>query len=426
LGLSGSPRSLKKVKDEKQKKKDFVVEDFIQELLLYSKSYESPTSFWRWAGYSAIAAVIRDNVWLEDGDSKLYPNIYVLFLAHSAERKGRPITVANKLVHEINNTKIISGRSSIQAILQDLGKTETDKHGHIKRGGSAIVFAPEFSASLVADDQAIQILTDIYEDKPSGHTINLVGLGKIRIEKVVFSLLGASNHELLKSMFNIKAIEGGLLARTFLVVPDEFRPSNAFPQANNEGFAATLGHLLKIAAIRGPVVWTKEAKEFYKDFYEGERGFRVQAKDQPDRAGILGRIPTSIKKLAAIKAVNTLQQEINLCHIKEATEESLNLLKNYSAFQISQGKSVIALAGSIVLEELYKANGNCCSREVLIRDHWFDFDTETLDKVIVAFEASKLISSKIEGNNLCYKLSKRGKQIMEGNQELVKREGQGA
>ena len=99
---------------------------FLELLLDHTKSYESPTMFWKWSGYASIAAVLRDNVWKNFGDKRLYPNIYVLFLAESGSRKGPPVDLSEQMLKEIGNTKCISGRSSIQGIVDELAHTETN------------------------------------------------------------------------------------------------------------------------------------------------------------------------------------------------------------------------------------------------------------------------------------------------------------
>ena len=80
---------------------------------------ESPRSFWFWAGLAAISAVVKDNIWINKQIYNLYPNIYVMFHADSGLKKGPPVSMSKQLVKAVNNTRIISGRSSIQAILKE-------------------------------------------------------------------------------------------------------------------------------------------------------------------------------------------------------------------------------------------------------------------------------------------------------------------
>lgn len=238
--------------------------NFIRKYLDYTKEYESPTSFFFWSGVATIAATLRDNFYIQiGGDSKIFANMYVLFVAESgAYRKGKPVEISNKLVADVNNTKIISGRGSIQAILEELAHSETDKiTGKMIKGGSAIFYAPELSAGIVEDPAAIKILTDIYDSRENYKS--LLKSGSTRIENMVFSMLAASNEALLKETYNSQAIQGGLLARTFLVVPDEFRKSNALldKKSNKEEYKELIRILTEISQLSGSAFIPEDAKK---------------------------------------------------------------------------------------------------------------------------------------------------------------------
>src|SRR5207245_598351 len=86
---------------------------------------ETPSTFWRWAALVSISAVMKDQVWLSRGGAyNLYPNIYCILYADSGMKKGPATSLAKKLVKEVNSTKIISGRSSIQGIMKRLGTAQ--------------------------------------------------------------------------------------------------------------------------------------------------------------------------------------------------------------------------------------------------------------------------------------------------------------
>ncbi len=100
------------------------------------------------------------------------------------------------------STKLISGRSSIQGILDELSRGETDKvTGKVTSGGSALFSASELSAGIVSDPEAVKILTDIYDFKDE-YTSRLRGTGVFRIKNVCFSLVAASNEELLWDIYD--------------------------------------------------------------------------------------------------------------------------------------------------------------------------------------------------------------------------------
>jgi hypothetical protein len=76
-----------------------------------------------------------------------------MLYAKSGLRKGKPISLIKQLVNEVNNTRMISGRSSIQAILQEMGTAYTLPGGKVINKSDAFIVASELSSSLV-DDKA--------------------------------------------------------------------------------------------------------------------------------------------------------------------------------------------------------------------------------------------------------------------------------
>src|SRR5918996_4322499 len=134
--------------------------NWIQQVVDCHKNVESPRNFWYWAATATLSAVMKDNVWMNRGGLyKLYPNIYVMLHADSGLKKGPPVGFSKDIVRRVNNTRIISGRSSIQGILKELGTAETKPGGHILKKSVGFIVASEFSSSLVSDPAAMTILT---------------------------------------------------------------------------------------------------------------------------------------------------------------------------------------------------------------------------------------------------------------------------
>lgn len=386
---------------------------FLNDYLAYTKEYESPTSFWKWSGIAAIGAVMRDNCYRTTRDTKLYASTYILLVAESGtHRKGRPVDLCNKLVGIINNTKIISGRASIQAIIEELSKTETDrKTGKLIKGGSAIFFAPEISAAIVEDPSAINILTDIYDTRPNYKT--LLKSGHTKIENLVFSMLAASNETLLKGTYNNNAIQGGLLARTFLIIPSEFRAANALIEDKNGTedvqFKVLVDELRKISELRGEFEFELEAKEEYTTWYVD---FRNSYQNKSDKAGVVSRIHTGILKIALIYAAGDLSMTVKKCHVEEAITDCLGLIPNYGGFIMNTGKGKLNEMGTIVMTEMLSAKDYTISRKDLLRKHWNDFDGLELDNLMMTLQQGGLISMIQVGSTFNYQLTKSCLEIM--------------
>lgn len=378
--------------------------DFIKSFLIYTQHYESPTSFWKWSAYATIAAVLRDSVYISQMDKKLYPNIYVLIMADSAvQRKDLPVELSTAFVTKINNTKVINGRSSIQAILDELAKTGHNDQGIMLKGGSALFSASELSANIVNDPEAINILTDIYGFKEN--YVSRLRSGGFHIKNVCFTMLAASNKELLIPFFDNKAVYGGLLGRTFLILPNEFRQGNSLWNATTRPFE--FDDLFKVlqnfAALRGEIKVEEDAKQEYDSWY---LPFRMSYEKKPDKSGVAGRIHTSILKVAILNAINeTCELVLRKKHVEEAINDCLELMNNYSELTMGSGKSKDAEIGALLLGALSSDKEHTVSKRKFLQVHWNDVDSESLDKIVNTLVVAGFIRQDVENNDFVYRLT---------------------
>lgn len=355
---------------------------------------------------------MRDSCYKDEGDTNLYPNIFVLLMADSAiSRKAKPIKMVEEFINRVNNTKVISGRSSVQAILDELHKGETDKEtGKIKAGGSAIFIAPELSAGVVADPQAVSIITDIY-DYHEAYPSRLRGSGTFIIKKVCFSMLAASNKALLTDVYDSRAVHGGLLGRTFLVIPNEFRPANSLFETQKGDVEREVTKnklydvLLAISKLSGPFLFCQDAKAEYDSWY---KPFRESYKDRPDKSGIAGRIHTGIMKLSMILAVNNDQAlVVRKEHVEESITECMSLMPNYTQLIVGTGKSDNAEIGMIVLNDIYSAPDQILSRKKILQRHWSVFNDEQLDRLIATLVGGGLVKDVFEDDGVSYRITEK-------------------
>lgn len=383
---------------------------FVDHFKEHTKHYESPSSFWQWSSYTAIAGALRDNCYRRMGDLKLYPNIYTLLLADSAvHRKGQPVQLCERLVKATNSTKVISGRSSIQGILDELSRGETDKAtGKIHAGGSALFSAQELSAGIVGDPEAIKIMTDIYDFRDE-YTSRLRGSGVFRIKNVCFSMMAASNAELLLDIYDTKALFGGLLGRTFLVKPDEFRPANSLfnIQDTSESYGQLLAKLGEISKLRGEFDITSEAQAVYDDWY---KPFRKSYQNKADKSGIAGRIHTGIIKIAMILCVNqTLGLVVNAHHITEAIRVCTSLIPNYTSFVMSSGKAQVSDVAAQLIEDIWTSREKTLSKSEFLTRHFHQFDLEIVDKCVMTLVQAGLLNEVMSSNgtDMGYKITEK-------------------
>ena len=376
---------------------------FIDNLVEFTKESETPTSFWVWGGYAMVAAVLRDNVYWTQRGHKICPNIYVLLNADSAvHRKSGPVKEADRLLTKVNNTKVIRGRGSIQAILENLANSVMDREtGKTLRGGSCLLVADELRSFFVEDGALVGILTDVYEYKD---TFDYMLRGApFKVKGLCISMLAASNDEFLKTIYTGEAVYGGLLGRTFLVRANgEYRPANSLLETEGEEAENLIKYdplplikqLKDISSLAGKMRFEIDAKLEYDNWYTP---LRDSYKIKPDRAGVIQRIHTGVIKVAVILAVSRKLELIVSKHdIQEAIEKCVELLPNYDSFAMQTGKSTEAMAGSLLLDAAWKNKGSI-SRQAFLFEHWADVSNETLDKLIVSLESAGMISRSFNG-----------------------------
>lgn len=394
----------------------------------FTSDFESPTSFWLWSGICVIAACLRDNVYLTNQASGdyLYPNIFVILIAEPGGRKDPPVNLCGRLVSDIGNTKLIEGRSSIEAIIDELSHDETNHMGvYAAKGGSCLLTAPELASFFVNSDSLVPLLTDMYGFRKE-FSSRLVSRAKVKVKNLCMSMLAASNEPLLKQVYTDLAMQGGLLSRTLLIRANEKRPANALFVATEdrekEDFSARqqkdlLDKLRPIANLRGEPTITREASLTYQKWYNA----LYASNHRIDPSGIMNRIHTAVKKIAMILAANTAEVSdvtaerifvIGKEEIEQAIEMCTALLGNYQSFTASLGKSSIQEAGTIFLNDLWHMQEHKITRKEVLQNHWGVIDHELLDKLVATLEQAGMIKSTIDGPVTTYVATEKCLEIM--------------
>src|SRR5688572_31191779 len=88
-------------------------------------------------------------------------------------------------------------------------------------GASGLMYSEELSSFLVDDPVAIPLLIDLYDYHEVWESKLITSHWKLK--EVCLSLLCASNSNLFKSVYTERAINGGLLGRTFIIREERAR-----------------------------------------------------------------------------------------------------------------------------------------------------------------------------------------------------------
>lgn len=391
------------------------MDNFIEEFLKVTRFIESPTSYLEWAAYTALAAIMRDNVYIRFGAfRRIYPNIYVLFIGDSAAtRKSSPLKALNKIVKIINNTKIIEGRASIQAVLNELASVKNKTvRGVCKTisGASCLLYSEELASFLVKDSQISGILDDLYEFQDE-HPVILKSQEVITLKNVCVSFIAATNSIFLQDMFSKVDLYGGLVGRFTILVESKARHKDlGFDDpTTDEDLEPLIRHLIDLSRKIGIIKVTEEAIKYIDDWYKSTDFSKNESK-----TGYEHRAHSHALKLAIILAAAEPKFDLLLerRHIVEAIKKTTELWANYKRLttSISTGPTPISQCVTEVMVALVKANIPI-EREMLLSSLLGRVDAEMFDKAVITLEQSGLLAIGGSACKVTYEISGKGRMM---------------
>jgi hypothetical protein len=383
--------------------------NWLDEVLLQHKELESPLTFWYWAGLAALSAALKDNVWLDRQLYKLYPNIYVMLHAKSGLKKGPPISMAKQLVRAVNNTRIISGRSSIQGILKELGTAYTQPGGVVINKAIAFICSSELTSSIVEDKVATDILTDLYDRHYNeGDWRSLLKAESFKLRDPTITMLTATNESHSEEFFAKKDVQGGYFARTFIIYADRENTINSLinPLENPPDYKKLAEYIKKISNLQGAFksLYQTQAGDFYNEWYDGFARARGEIDDE---TGTLNRFGDSVLKVAMlISLAREPDLEISLEAMQEAVIQCEKLIGYARRVTMGRkGKSSYAGQKVMILEKLLKREPHQITRAQLLRDMQYHLNAGELDEIMRGYDEDGSIKQERHGSQWVYVMS---------------------
>lgn len=382
---------------------------WLDELLTQTSDYESPKQFWYWSGLSALSAIAKDKVWVErSGRMPVYLNIYVLLYARSGLRKGEPINLAKRLVQKIGKTRVISGRSSVEAIVEGLKEVETNKETKVIITDSCgFITASEFSSSIVHSEFALNTLTDLYDRKynEGEYAIRLIRTGKQILKNPTITMLGGINEAHFESFLQDKDITGGFLGRTFIIHASGKNKINSLMYEMEQKIDEDrlIEHLKLIDALKGPMIICDSGKKAYNYWYN--EFYKV---DSEDKTGTYERIGDSALKIAGLLSLSDgVSMEISKAHIIGGIEAAEKLTSNvkHVTYTIKEEESMSTTKKKI-LKMLVKRQDHKITRADLLESLHGMVNAEDLQKMLDTLEQAKLIKVYMYGDTVIYEMEK--------------------
>jgi hypothetical protein len=410
--------------------------NWLDELIKEHSEFESPMSFWWWGALSTISAVVKDNVWMDRYLYNLYPNIYVMLHADSGLKKGPPINMAKKLCNMTGGVKVITGRSSLQGILKEMGTVQLkpEDKGKVNNKSNVFICSSELSSSIVDDPVATKILTDLFDRHYNADEWkSLLKMEQFVLKDPTVGMFTATNESMGEDFFTKSAIKGGFMARTFIIYEGKRNRKNslAYRPENMPNYEKYVKFLKQIAALRGPfksfdslepkdeyqfskqvekvdggtrTIYFTHAGKIYDDWYDQFTDL-VDAQQVKDETGTLNRFGDAVLKVAMLLSLAERPTlEISETAMVKAIGICEKLLGNIRRTTLGkQGLSNSAVLKTMIINELFTRENHSISREVLMKKMWTHYtDATEFDNIMQSFDAAGLIKTTAPGNVILY------------------------
>lgn len=359
--------------------------NWIDDVMAECEHVETPRSWLFWSLVCSVSAAMGNNYYLRvlKGAVEFRANVYTILLGESGLGKEFPISLSRELVEKADITRVISGRSSIQAIVKEVSQARTRQNGKPPFIDSrAFIVNGELSTAIIQDPNSLTILTDLY-DRKSSWTNLLKGDGPEKLKEPYFTcLFGSSPAHFYESVPQVN-MEGGYIGRNFIIQEEKrYKDTDLFQgEDTTEGFpfGKFITHLELIAKGGGRIIPDAESKMLFNDWRRHWRGKNVQ-----DKTGFANRVPAHVLKVAMILALADYEQSlvVQARHIELAIEQVVPL--SYSSKKAAEGKGTDPLAAQtkMVLDFLLTAPGHELKRRQILTKGYGNFDTVVLDKIL--------------------------------------------
>ena len=353
-----------------------------------------------------------------------YTNIYVLLYGPSGIRKGPAIELAQDLVTRVNNTRVIDGRSSIEAVLQELGRVVTKPGEALKRDACGFLVASELSSSIVSNPAAMDIMTNLYDRKYNTREwkYRLKNAESAALLKPTITWLSATNEALFKDFIPEKNLKGGLIGRMFMIHETEKNRTNSLMFKTKSPDRIKLAkQLTNISTIQGEFKMDDQIRTALDAWY-----IKFDKEVAPGLADETGFVSRALDFIVIISMLISCgrrgDKEIKLSDVKEAMEEILPLIaptkKIVNSFKKSDD-SFVTKKG-LILTYITDQPDFQAERAKMLRSLGLQIKASELDEVaqdLIAAETLIIVPPNQTGGKTIYRLRTERQEVKDWIQQ---------
>lgn len=284
------------IDDKKYFSADFLPEGFLRDYVNFAEPLtEAPLQYHIATALSLMATCLGRNVYLNEGATEYYPNLYILVIGESGiTRKSTATGLAKKFLANIDPTLVLGSLGSKECFLESY----RNNYCHL------IVFD---ELRMLLDNAEKAYGTGIITDFtmlwacPPSHRFEFKSMPEEdrEIKNPTLNILSCTTPDWL--MIKEHNIGGGFLGRflpIFSTKPVKRMPIR--PKMDLDEFDRLIRELKRIREIKGEYSWEPEAQKLFEGLYNELMDGLEKEDDKAKLQPYWSRIDTHIRKLAMI------------------------------------------------------------------------------------------------------------------------------
>jgi Protein of unknown function (DUF3987) len=300
---------------------------FLQNYRIYSSGNEAHPTYHIFSGLIALSSIVGRRCWVDMGSFSYAPNLYVILVGPSGNRKTTAMTPAKNIIRALNlpysaecvtKEKLVLDVYANERVIKDMPK-EYEKY---KTFSPMTCVVTELSEFLGAGGLGmINFLVTIYDQ--DYYDIRTKNKGDTAITGPYLCLLACTTPDWITIYLKQDVISGGFSRRAIFVYESTKGTPIPRPVVTPEMAAAwheLIAYAKKLQDVKGPMIWADDAGKFYDSWY-------IQhSKRNAPHPMLVGYFESKHAQLLKIATLLSLSESFDRVITKRHLEFALELL----------------------------------------------------------------------------------------------------
>lgn len=322
-----------------------------------TKDLPAPELFRKWTAISCIAGALERRVWAETAMSRIYPNLFVLFVAPPGVGKTEAIKLGSRLANQTKKLKIAPDDLTKPALIDHVSRstqTKTYPPSREHPGGEMIqyhslhIFADELGVFIPSHDTGFLSVMNKLFDNAASYTESRRGREEdLVIENPQTNLLAGTQPDFLANLLPPEAWGMGFMSRMLMVYQGTPVKVSLFGKRHRPDYRPLLEDLKVVAELHGEMEWDKGAEDLLVSWHDNNM------EPRPTHTKLKHYLPRRILNIIKLCVISAVSRGNDMTILREDVERARDWLLEIEALMPDIFKDMSGVSDITLIQELH-------------------------------------------------------------------------